>query len=112
MEASSTAVRGVRAWRLSWRCQQLALLEPTKWSFFLTIAVICITGIVSRCFYNLYLHPLRKIPGPKLAAMTSWPDFYYDVVKDGSYVFQIREMHEKYGKFEPLYTLESQPVSQ
>lgn len=112
MEASSTAVRRVTAWRLSWRFQQLALLEPTKSSFFSTITIICIIGVVSQCFYNLYLHPLRKIPGPKLAAITSWPDFYYDVVKDGSYVFQIRKMHGKYGKFEPLYTLESQPVSQ
>lgn len=70
-----------------------------KSSFFLALVMICMAGLSSRCFYNLYLHPLRKIPGPKLAAMTSWPDFYYDVVKDGSYLFEIRKMHEIRGEF-------------
>lgn len=105
MEASSTAVRGVKACRLPWRFQQLPLPEPTKLSFVLTLVMIWTIGIVYRCFYNLYLHPLRKIPSPKLAAMTSWPDFYYNVVKDGSYLFEIKKMHENYGEFELLHTL-------
>lgn len=108
MEASSTAIWGVALWR----SHQLAPLELTKSSLFLALATICTMGIVSRCFYNLYLHPLRNIPGPKLAAMSSWPDFYYDIVKDGSYLFQIREMHGKYGKFELSHAIEHLPVSQ
>lgn len=61
--------------------------------------MICTIGLSSRWFYNLYLHPLRKIPGPKLSAMTSSPDFYYDVVKDGTCLFEIRKMHDIYGEF-------------
>ncbi|KAK5124234.1 hypothetical protein LTR85_001937 [Meristemomyces frigidus] len=41
--------------------------------------------------------PLSKFPGPKLAALTLWYEFYYDVVKRGRYTWRIGEMHEKYG---------------
>lgn len=97
-DASSMAQPGPTVWRF----QQLAQLELTKLSFALALVMIFMIRIFSRGFYNLYLHPLRKIPGPKLAAITSWPDFYYDVIKDGSYLFEIRKMHDKYGEFELL----------
>lgn len=94
-DASSMALLG----RTAWRFQQLTQLELTKSSFASALVIILTIGIFSRCFYNFYLHPLRKIPGPKLAAVTSWPDFYYDVIKDGSYLFEIRKMHDHYGEF-------------
>lgn len=50
-----------------------------------------------RCLYNVFFHPLRKIPGPWMAAMTSLPDFWYDAVKRGNYIWEIQKMHEKYG---------------
>jgi hypothetical protein len=43
------------------------------------------------------MHPLSRIPGPKLAAATYLPEFYYDVVKFGRYTNQIAKMHEVYG---------------
>lgn len=56
-----------------------------------------------RCIYNLYFHPLRTFPGPKLAAIGSYLEFYYDVVKDGTYLWEIEKMHRKYGKGELLF---------
>lgn len=47
--------------------------------------------------YRLYLSPLASFPGPKLAAVTLWYEFYYDVVQQGRYIWRIKEMHEKYG---------------
>ncbi|MCJ1252172.1 hypothetical protein MMC30_009411 [Trapelia coarctata] len=47
--------------------------------------------------YRLYLAPVAKFPGPKLTALTFWYEFYYDVIKCGSYVYRIKEMHEEYG---------------
>ncbi|KAF3479504.1 uncharacterized protein GIQ15_06480 [Arthroderma uncinatum] len=52
---------------------------------------------VIRCIYDLFFHPLRKFPGPKLAAIGSFYEFYYDVVKDGKYLWEIKRMHQKYG---------------
>lgn len=43
------------------------------------------------------LHPLDRIPGPKLAAASYLPEFYYDTVKFGRYTKRIEKMHEKYG---------------
>ena len=63
------------------------------WSF-VTVSVIY---VVLRCVYNLYFHPLRKIPGPKMAAMCSWYDFYFDIIKGGTYLWQIKKMHDEYG---------------
>lgn len=48
--------------------------------------------------YRLYLGPLAEFPGPRLAALTLWYEFYYDVVKQGRYSWKIIEMHEKYGR--------------
>ena len=50
------------------------------------------------CAYRLFLHPLASFPGPPLAAMTHWYEFYYDYFfPGGQYIFVIREMHVKYG---------------
>ena len=51
-----------------------------------------------QALYNLSpLHPLSRIPGPRLAAATYLPEFYYDVVQFGRYTKEIEKMHEKYG---------------
>ncbi|KAJ6134167.1 cytochrome P450 [Penicillium sp. IBT 18751x] len=47
--------------------------------------------------YRLWFHPLSKFPGPKIAALTLWYEFYYDAIKKGLYTFEIQRMHEKYG---------------
>lgn len=47
--------------------------------------------------YRLYLHPLRHIPGPKLAALTGWYESYYDVIQPGPYNFKLLDLHKKYG---------------
>ena len=46
--------------------------------------------------YRLCFSPIAQFPGPKLAALTFWYEFYYDVVKRGSYVWEIKKMHETY----------------
>ena len=53
--------------------------------------------LVGQCIYRLYFHPLAKFPGPKIAAITFWYEWYYDAPMRGQYIFRIKEMHEKYG---------------
>lgn len=52
---------------------------------------------IARSIYRLYFHPLRKIPGPKLAAITHAYEFYYNVIKGGLFIWEIERMHEVYG---------------
>lgn len=61
-------------------------------------AIVFFIGYVFfRIIYDLFLHPLRKFPGPKMAAVGSFYEFYYDVIKDGTYIWEIEKMHKKYG---------------
>src|SRR5262245_41505928 len=60
-------------------------------------AATLLAGVAGLAIYRLYLHPLAKFPGRKLAAVTMWYEFYYDVIKRGQYVFEIQKMHEEYG---------------
>lgn len=48
--------------------------------------------------HRLFVSPLAKFPGPKIAAVTSWYEFYHDYFRRGQYVFKIKEMHDKYGE--------------
>jgi hypothetical protein len=48
--------------------------------------------------YRLYLSPAAKFPGPRLAALSYWYEFYYDVwPHEGQYTWKIRDLHDKYG---------------
>ncbi|KAL2010760.1 hypothetical protein VTN00DRAFT_6567 [Thermoascus crustaceus] len=68
-------------------------ITTALWTAVVVIAAYCF----SKCVYNLYLHPLSKFPGPKLAAIGSFYEFYYDVIRDGTYLWGIEKMHRKYG---------------
>lgn len=62
------------------------------------LLVLLVTGcVVVRTIYRLYFHPLSKIPGPRLAAISSLYEFYYDVVKGGMYIWEVEKMHRQYG---------------
>lgn len=81
-----------------------AVLPPLATSIISTRNVLALVGIwlayhILKALYNISpLHPLSRIPGPKLAAATYLPEFYYDVVKYGCYTKEIAKMHEKYGE--------------
>jgi hypothetical protein len=61
------------------------------------IGLLLLVRLVALVVYRLYLSPISKFPGPWLAASTLWYEFYYDVIKRGSYTWEIGEMHKKYG---------------
>jgi hypothetical protein len=55
-------------------------------------AVLC--TVIAR----LYFHPLKNIPGPRIAAVTSWYEFYYDVVGGETYIKKVSQLHQYYSK--------------
>ena len=67
--------------------------------YWLTGLVALGVGLAAASYYRIYLHPLAKFPGPKLAALSHWHEAYYDVLKKGQYIFEIERMHQKYGKY-------------
>ncbi|KAK2767551.1 hypothetical protein FQN54_003709 [Arachnomyces sp. PD_36] len=52
---------------------------------------------VGLVIYRLAISPLAGFPGPWLAAVTGWHEFYYDFFKHGKFVFEVERMHAKYG---------------
>jgi len=66
---------------------------------FSTTVVLCLLLTVVEAVRRLYFHPLAHIPGPKLAALTWWYEFYWDIIQPGKYVFRIQELHQIYGMF-------------
>lgn len=73
---------------------QNILLSSTSWAIG---AALVVGYIIYGAVYRLYLSPIAKFPGPKLAALTLWYEFYYDVILDGKYTWEIEKMHQKYG---------------
>ena len=68
--------------------------------FFVATASFAISFLyfIGLVIYRLYLSPIAKFPGPRLAAATYLFEGYYDVVKRGKYTFKIKDLHAQYGK--------------
>jgi hypothetical protein len=60
-------------------------------------AVLTLLYFIYGIIYRLYLSPIAKVPGPKLAAATWWFEFYHDIIHYGKYVFKIKDLHREYG---------------
>lgn len=64
-----------------------------------SIVLIYISYLSSKLIYRLFLHPLSKFPGPKLAAATFWYEAYFDAFKppSGQFTYELDLLHEIYG---------------
>jgi len=69
------------------------------------VAATILSGLliysIGLVIYRAFFHPLAKVPGPCLAAVTQWYETYYELVPNGGGMFtkRIKRMHEQYGAF-------------
>ncbi|OJJ75883.1 hypothetical protein ASPBRDRAFT_51587 [Aspergillus brasiliensis CBS 101740] len=61
------------------------------------LASFLVVYIIGLVLYRLFLSPLAKFPGPRLAAETGLYETYHDVIRDGQFTWQIERLHQKYG---------------
>jgi hypothetical protein len=73
------------------------ILDQQKGVLTIAFFLLFVLYLASLAVYRLYLSPLAKFPGPRLAAATYLYEGYYDVVKRGKYTFKIRDLHQEYG---------------
>lgn len=61
-------------------------MEIPSWSVILLGASgLYILSLIITAIYNIWFHLLAGLPGPKIAVIGPWYEFYYDVIKDGRY---------------------------
>ncbi|RAL60631.1 hypothetical protein DID88_009949 [Monilinia fructigena] len=73
------------------------IIKTLKNEIWESFGILIIVWVVLLYLYRITFHPLASFPGPKLAGMTLWYEFYYDFFFGGGMSSKIKEMHEKYG---------------
>ena len=71
-----------------------------------TLLAVVVVWTAAKVVYNLFLHPLSKFPGPKLAAATSWWQTYLEIVQGKSLSLTLLDLHAKYGGHSPVVYIE------
>ncbi len=62
------------------------------------LAVTWLAFQILQICYNLFVHPLKKFPGPRAAAASTWWKAYVECFKQESQIHAIMKLHEKYGE--------------
>ena len=76
---------------------QFSSERSTAAVLFLAIIPTLVLYILWTVVYRLYLDPLAKYPGPRLAALTKWWKTYKDCVEGWSAPQGLEKLHEVYG---------------
>lgn len=84
----------VRVLRVSQTCEMDLVFDFFSWQ---KVAGTIIAYCGTLAIYRLFLHPLARFPGPKLAAVSRWYEGYYDVIQGGQYTRKIADLHKQYG---------------
>lgn len=71
------------------------------------VGAACCLLLVGRWIYRLTLHPLAKVPGPKLAAMSSAYAMSWDLPYESSYIRNFAKWHAQHG---PIIRIEPNHV--
>ncbi|KAL8769064.1 MAG: hypothetical protein Q9209_004850 [Squamulea sp. 1 TL-2023] len=63
---------------------------------YVTLALVILISVLLLGLYELFFHPLAKVPGPWIARFTTFWQIYHSYI--GDEIFLIQELHRRYGK--------------
>ncbi|KIK58359.1 hypothetical protein GYMLUDRAFT_695193 [Collybiopsis luxurians FD-317 M1] len=66
-------------------------------NFYTVVVSVLFSYFAGLALYQLFFHPLHKFPGPALAAVTSWYEVYYNLIKGGELVKELERLHKLHG---------------
>ena len=72
-----------------------SIIKGAPCSLAAALVVACAIGLA---VYRLYFHPLAGFPGPRLAAVSTVYEAYYDIVLQGQYWKKVSSLHDQYGE--------------
>lgn len=66
--------------------------------FWLLAFAALLMWLLSPIIYNVFFHPLRHFPGPRIAGATTWWKAYKEVFQQETLAKLLFGYHEKHGK--------------
>ena len=73
----------------------MALFTASTATVVASFATVALLYVFVGAIYNLYFHPLAKVPGPKLYSISNLP--YINQLIQGQWPFTLKNLHDKYG---------------
>ena len=77
---------------------QERIFDASRVSLLVLVSALYAAYLLGLGIFRFYFSPLAKFPGPRLAALTQWYEFYYEVVLRGKFSDHITELHKIYGE--------------
>ncbi|KAI0791423.1 cytochrome P450 [Abortiporus biennis] len=94
-EAAINLFAYLRNSTLSWWLIESIHSNPLRGAFI--VSTCWVLWILGTWLYNIYFHPLRRFPGPKVAAATDLWKAYIEIVQQRGIVDKLFELHRVYG---------------
>ncbi|RDW58461.1 hypothetical protein BP5796_12391 [Coleophoma crateriformis] len=62
-----------------------------------SLSILLVSYVALGTIKRLYFSPISHFPGPKLAAITFWYQYYFNHILRGKYTYEIERLHREYG---------------